>query len=650
MNLSNRKYILLILALTNFFVLFSQEVIFSVKETTFATSVNDEFAPVYYKNGLVFCSNSFSNTSIQSTEGRLFNLVFVQERDSGNWKSPELFSKEITTILNEGPASFSPDGKTIYYARNTIVEGKFKDINLPSNTMGIYSANLRDGIWTNTKAFPYNSTEYSIGTPALSPDGMRIFFASDMPGGYGGTDIYYSEYLDGNWQKPINLGEEINTSGNESYPFINSSGQLFFASDGLPGFGGKDIFYTLEANGNWQKPIHLERNINSTADDYGLITDLNFEKGFFSSNRKHSHDVYSFKSEMPQFGYCDTIKFKPQCFEFYDDRFTDTLHLKYEWNFGKGVRKQGFKVENCFTQPGNYEVVLTITHKLADSVYQTKTVHSFEVNSLEPACFLSPDLVVKGNNTAFKSVLEGFNQFNIENIYWDFGDGYKDKRISSTYIFKETGTRTISLGIEGKKDSYGRIPRKCVSKEINILEDVSTYANELEKLLNRQSSITSKQNELIDRAILENRKGQEAYFLEFDILTDSLAMIQVDKLEDILSVFSDKLVLVNENEIDSISVHEIKQLAEIFKAYHNEFLTIAIHKNTKGSAKMNLEETQELAKQIEQIFLSNGFTPDRIQVSGYGDRLPKVIAKDKKLKYQNQRIEFILLSKIKSLE
>ena len=135
-------------------------------------------------------------------------------------------------------------------------------------------------------------------------------------------------------------GSNINSTGNESYPFISESGILYFSSDGWPGLGKKDIFYTSEVDGEWIIPVHLDAQINSKDDDFGIITDKNGEEGYFSSNRKRNDDIYRFVTDIHSFYNCDSLQKNYYCFLFYDEGFMDidTLPLSYEWSFGDGVK------------------------------------------------------------------------------------------------------------------------------------------------------------------------------------------------------------------------------------------------------------------------------------------------------------------------
>ena len=143
-----------------------------------------------------------------------------------------------------------------------------------TNYLKIYTATLEGKKWKNITPFEYNGADYSVAHPWISENGKQLFFASDMPGGFGGMDIYVSELNDGNWSEPVNLGEEVNTKGNEVFPFIHADETLYFASDDHETLGGLDIFYATENGGNWDIPTNLEEPFNSEEDDFGFIVDL----------------------------------------------------------------------------------------------------------------------------------------------------------------------------------------------------------------------------------------------------------------------------------------------------------------------------------------------------------------------------------------
>lgn len=234
--LKNIRNILLLVSLLIHNNLFAQNKSYSVTITAFSSLTNDEFSPVYYNNGMVFCSNLKNNSLItyQNELAKLFNIFFVSKKDSIKWGNVKLFANELTTIYNEGPVTFNEKCNIIYYCRNNEIKEQIKNNSDTANKLGIYSAEFIDGKWKNIRPFTHNNPLYSFLTPALAPDGKRLYFASDMPGGFGGTDLYYCDWNENDWDKPINLGTVINTPYNESFPFACKSGKLFLHPMDIP--------------------------------------------------------------------------------------------------------------------------------------------------------------------------------------------------------------------------------------------------------------------------------------------------------------------------------------------------------------------------------------------------------------------------------
>ena len=229
MNLKATIFLIMTILLTS--SLLAQQQPYTITRAPFSTDTFDEFAPAYYKNGLVFCSDR--GQAVNKQGQRVLKMYYA---DITVAKSPSrLLSKDLKTKLNDGPATFSRNSDTIYFSRNLVVDGNFKLLSTSRNKLGLFYAIPEAKGWSKPRELRFNTEWFNITMPCLSPDGKRLYFASDKPDGYGGMDIYYTNWKNGYWEDPVNLGPLINTTGNETYPFINETGELFFSSDGLKG-------------------------------------------------------------------------------------------------------------------------------------------------------------------------------------------------------------------------------------------------------------------------------------------------------------------------------------------------------------------------------------------------------------------------------
>lgn len=272
-----------------------------VKNQLDMNSPFSDFCAVEYKNDVVFVSersedivggNAFAWTKNPYT-GIL--LAKAKKRnDTTIYKPSGLFSNKFVGDYNTGPVTFNKDYNEIYFNRVQNLTNKRNRI----VTAKIYSAQYENGRWRNEKSFPANNDTYSIIHPTVTPNGKRIYFASDMSGGYGGYDIYYADRIGADdWSIPKNLGAEVNSAFNDVFPHITSNGTLYFSSNGLGGYGGLDVFATTQALGKWATPINQKAPLNSSYDDFGITFKGDGLSGYFSSNRangKGSDDIYSF--------------------------------------------------------------------------------------------------------------------------------------------------------------------------------------------------------------------------------------------------------------------------------------------------------------------------------------------------------------------
>ncbi len=257
-----------------------------------------EFSPVIYDGKLVFVSEQ--NADIVNYEQYDFNgkpylnVFFTDLKNEIPSSSKKPFSGKINTNYHDGPVCFNKEQNVLYLTRVNYIENK-KDKDFV-NRAKLYISEKSGKSWGTAKPFAYNSENYSVAHPSISDDGSNLFFSSDMPGGFGGMDLWVCKKGKDGWEKPANLGPDINTSGNEEFPYSRKDGMLFFSSDGLPGFGGMDIFSCKQIAGKWILNRNEGLGINSFADDFGICF-IDNSKGYISSNRDGSvgsDDIYKF--------------------------------------------------------------------------------------------------------------------------------------------------------------------------------------------------------------------------------------------------------------------------------------------------------------------------------------------------------------------
>ncbi len=259
-----------------------------------------EFSPSFYQNGIVYVS-FHKNGPIDSNTGKPFFELFYAEMDNQYLpQSGRSFSVTINSQVHEGPVSFSRDNNLMYFTRNNLESGIAKANSKGKVTLKIYEARRGQLDWEGIKALPFNNDDYSCQHPTLSADGKRLFFSSDMPGGYGGYDLYFVEKKGEDWSKPINLGPDVNTNGNEVFPFLHEFGTLFFSTNGRGGEGGLDIFMIDISSNEWGPLTNLGTPLNSATDDLGFIINSAATRGYFASDRpggSGGDDIYMFEAD-----------------------------------------------------------------------------------------------------------------------------------------------------------------------------------------------------------------------------------------------------------------------------------------------------------------------------------------------------------------
>jgi len=442
-------------------------------------SNKSDFAPMYFKDQIVFAS---SRDTIQAKH-KLYTWnhqpyldIYVAERDksNGDLEKPEKFLENLESDYHDATIAFCKENHFVYFARNYYKRNK-----LMTNNDGISNVQILKGLIEGNKLVSveplhFNSLEYSCAHPVLSPDNKYLYFVSDMPGGYGETDIYRAELLpNGKTKDPVNLGTTINTSGREMFPYIGADNVLYFASDGHYGLGGLDIFEsnitedsTFTTNASSQQmlpgrvhftyslPLNLGTPVNSNMDDFAFIIDTVGISGYFSSNRangKGDDDLYSYRKK------------RSRTVQSYSGKVLDKKTNKPI----PSATVQVFDVLNALVtsfatdEEGNYSVEL-------DCKSQHTLIFSKDDYSRKEVMVTTsdvPNLELKDNFvylTPFGSLVEkegDVEKISVEPIYFDFDrSDITDQAIRELdkVIFAMTEFPNIKIKIESHTDARGR--------------------------------------------------------------------------------------------------------------------------------------------------------------------------------------------------
>ncbi len=257
-----------------------------------------------YQDGLVYAIPQTSKDEQSGEVTRFYNLAFSKKEGETKFSTPTELGSELNTTFYEGAPSFY--GNTLYFTRNTSDKAqykakKYKKSKISSNgvnTLSIYTSKSESGKWSEPVSLSFNNPEYRCTHPAISEDGNTLYFASDMPGGYGGYDLYVTTKNNlGTWSNPKNLGDKVNSKGNEMFPFVIGE-KLYFSSRGHKGYGGSDVFLSTLKEGEWSSPKNMGLGVNSSKDDFGFVLTKSGKKGYMSSNREGNNGydyIYAFK-------------------------------------------------------------------------------------------------------------------------------------------------------------------------------------------------------------------------------------------------------------------------------------------------------------------------------------------------------------------
>lgn len=551
---------------------FKDSAYYKVKREPFNSKFND-FSPVIWNEKLLFTSSRLTSAVVNYeypyTEKNYFKLYITSKKANGNYTKPRRFSKYLQKKYNDGTVCFSGDNKVMYLTRNNVKNGKDIRSSDGKVNLQVYKAiiNKKGNGYGYASALEINDKEYSIAHPSINLAGTHLYFSSDMPGGSGGMDLWLCLKEGDYWSKPINLGNSLNTKGNELFPTVFKN-TLYFSSNGLEGIGGLDIFQVeLDSNGMpIGQPINMGVPVNSPADDFGIAWNKDGKSGYFSSNRKSLNmddDIYSFTDNKPA-----KAKFKIVVMDSASSQLVNSIITITDLNNND---KKEISGEN-----GTYEFESYPDHKYAIDA------KAYNYNAKNGVMFLP---------SSDPSPLE--------------------IRLSKVKI-------TVFSGLVYEKGTDHLIDNALVfitnEKGDSICEKFHTDVN------GKYTTCVLKPNEKFTFTAI--KKG---YF------TTSITIGQLPANGKLENIYMDKIVIgkaivieniyfdYNKADIRSDAAIELDKIVKLMNENPEIIIELGSHTDCRGSAKYNLDLSDRRAKSSAAYIVSKGIDKSRITGKGYGE-------------------------------
>jgi len=598
----------------------------------------DDLGPAFYQDGLVF-------GSIKAPEGRKKIAFFDLYYADGNPKDPfvfetaDPFSSALNSSLHEAIVTFSQDEQKVYITRNRQEEQDPR--RNPVIRLEILSAEkLGLDQWSEPEPLPFNDPSFSVAHPCLAPSGDRLFFSSDMPGGFGGKDIYLSFWDGSAWGNPINLGPGINTEGDELSPFFDKSGNLYFASDGHFGLGGQDVYQVKDkGDGQWSEVVNLGPPVNTKDDDFGFIIHADNKHGYFTSNRSGgvgADDIYGFIWEEPVS--TQNYRFKVVNGQSRERVTLVTAKIHEDGRFLTADQDGYFNMEvakgECFSisfvsdgfEPKHWEDCVSIIQESANEV--TIGLQALRPPAPEPAeATMYFDLEVVDN-------LSGGGVAGAEVVIADSPCGFAFKGVTD-----ERGWVRIA------------VPEICCSKI--TIEAQNYFLHRSEKVfcdVRRgevrnfllQPYIRVQEEEIVSRSTASN--PQDTIKVPFKVSQSSKAG---DEISYLLNIYYN----VGRTSVKKESVPELFKLLDLVKDNPELIIEISSHTDARGGASFNQNLSQRRANNIVNWLVGEGVSKRRLIAKGYGEEKPVNDCIDGKEceeeEYQlNRRTEFRVIGRL----
>lgn len=649
-------------SIKNFRAYYVNESSYSFEPVAFNTDRN-HFSPIFFNKGLLVVSDAYLksyNRSPYNWNGLPYLNLYHVPFTAGDsvFGMHDRLPNIINSKYNEGPASLNKEETLMAFSRNNFHKGRIRRSIDGINKINIFFADHKNGRWSNVRPFEFNNNQYSMGHPALTSDGKTMYFVSDMPGGYGGTDLYVSKLVEGKWTRPVNLGPNVNSEGNEMFPFVLNDSLLYFSSNGLGGLGGLDVFYSeIVKEGDFPLPTNVGYPINSYSDDFGYIYNSATKTGFFTSNREGGSggdDIYRFRySPKPmKILVADKKTNKPlpgAALEIYEE---DRLVAKGKTD-GEGYGE--FFLKGC----AEYRIV----SELKNYPTEIKTVQTVcPLPAKEPLVVLMSKLELKGN------VYDRYLNKNIADAEVEITEVESNKVIGTiksdgegNFVFpllpckeykvvSRSGKlpqveKTFKSACDKAEDSYinllmGVQPEKGVIINIFVTEEQTgePIAGAKIKLFN---STDGSLNEMLadedgkyETVVKENQTiNLQAQKVGFFSTSKSKAEIKTTS-RDRKITRELKLLRLKEGGIIALegifydlgkfnirpdAARVLDYVVQVMEENPTMKIELGSHTDSRGSDQDNLVLSENRAKAAAEYIIGRGISPDRITGKGYGE-------------------------------
>ena len=583
-----------------------------------------EFSPTYYQKGIVFVVAKEKNRVLDPKTGQAyFDLMYADVGMDGSTTKSVNFSPNIQTQYHEGPSVFNYDGTELFFTRSNVSEGEGVNDENGQVQLKIFHATKGEEDWENITELPFSSNEYSVMHPAVSYDEQSLVFASNMDGGFGGMDLYVVNKVNGLWSEPINLGSEINTSGNEVFPFWHLNGCLLFSSNGHNGKGGLDLFVTSwNPSGMFKGIQHLIEPFSSSKDDLGMIVSEDGKSGFLASDRKPTKgkdDLYRWTS--PENIFCAALPKPNQREIIVMDEFGPAIENAHIWiipmsHEGPSQYKDHFTTD--LVPKENKEGTFYLRWGVTDTL-SVETANA--VSDVNGKTIIYPD---KKTTYILVAQHHGYDPY-AEVIPGDQLPGtirLKKSRVDTSpclntlfTVYNESG----KIELNGAKI---QLTGSCLKEALTL------YTNEYgvgTKCLPEGCSLKAEimQEGYAQHAFTftpaEADEHWKIYLKNSDKLTSPTAPISTGTMIVLDNIYYD----FNKSVIRKGEAGELIALANILKQYPDLTIELTSHTDTRGSAAYNLELSQKRSESSKSYLVLQGIAASRIITKAAGETEPR---------------------------